>query len=107
MRRVHVSVTGTVQGVGYRYTLQHVAQRAGVTGWASDRSSTDTWPLVSSTAYFTSFRLVTPWPRSSSISSSTVMRLWRMARCWSLPQRTTMAGSPQIRDRNRPLRKLI
>ena len=31
MRRVHVSVTGTVQGVGYRYTLQHVAQRAGVT----------------------------------------------------------------------------
>ena len=33
MRRVHVSVTGTVQGVGYRYTLQHVAQRAGVTGW--------------------------------------------------------------------------
>ena len=80
---------------------------AGVTGWASDRSSTDTWPLVSSTAYFTSFRLVTPWPRSSSISSSTVMRLWRMARCWSLPQRTTMAGSPQIRDRNRPLRKLI
>ena len=33
MRRVHVSVTGTVEGVGYRYTLQHVAQRAGVTGW--------------------------------------------------------------------------
>ena len=33
MRRVHVSVTGTVQGVGYRYTLQHVAQRGGVTGW--------------------------------------------------------------------------
>ena len=33
MRRVHVSVTGTVQGVGYRYTLQHVAQRAGDIGW--------------------------------------------------------------------------
>lgn len=33
MRRVHVTVSGEVQGVGYRYTLQHVAQRAGVTGW--------------------------------------------------------------------------
>lgn len=33
MRRVRVTVSGEVQGVGYRYTMQHVAQRAGVTGW--------------------------------------------------------------------------
>lgn len=33
MRRVHVVVSGDVQGVGFRYTMQHVAQRAGVTGW--------------------------------------------------------------------------
>ncbi|MBN9224003.1 MAG: acylphosphatase [Microbacterium sp. SCN 70-27] len=33
MRRVRVLVGGEVQGVGYRYTLQHVAQGAGVTGW--------------------------------------------------------------------------
>lgn len=33
MRRVHVTVGGEVQGVGFRYTMQLVAQRAGVTGW--------------------------------------------------------------------------
>lgn len=33
MKRVHVTVSGDVQGVGYRYTMQHVAQRSGVTGW--------------------------------------------------------------------------
>ncbi len=33
MRRVHVTVGGEVQGVGYRYTMQHVAQRAETTGW--------------------------------------------------------------------------
>jgi len=33
MRRVHVIVDGSVQGVGYRYTMRMVAQRAGVTGW--------------------------------------------------------------------------
>lgn len=33
MKRVHVIVSGEVQGVGYRYTMQQVAQRAGVTGW--------------------------------------------------------------------------
>jgi acylphosphatase len=33
MRRVHVIVDGSVQGVGYRYTMRMVAQRVGVTGW--------------------------------------------------------------------------
>lgn len=33
MRRVHVVVGGEVQGVGYRYTMQHVAQRARASGW--------------------------------------------------------------------------
>ena len=33
MRRVHVIVRGMVQGVGYRYTLRMVAERAGVSGW--------------------------------------------------------------------------
>lgn len=37
MRRVHVTVTGEVQGVGYRYTLQHTARRAGVAGWVRNR----------------------------------------------------------------------
>lgn len=33
MRRVHVTVGGEVQGVGYRYTLQMTAERTGATGW--------------------------------------------------------------------------
>lgn len=33
MRRVHVVVDGDVQGVGYRYTMQHTARRAGASGW--------------------------------------------------------------------------
>lgn len=37
MRRVHVVVTGLVQGVGYRYTLRLIAQEAGVTGWVRNR----------------------------------------------------------------------
>lgn len=33
MRRVHVLVSGDVQGVGYRYTLKMVAHDAGASGW--------------------------------------------------------------------------
>lgn len=33
MRRVHVIVSGAVQGVGYRYTMRIVAREAGVAGW--------------------------------------------------------------------------
>jgi acylphosphatase len=37
MRRVHVIVSGDVQGVGYRYTLRMVAADAGVAGWVCNR----------------------------------------------------------------------
>ena len=33
IRRVHVTVRGEVQGVGYRYTMRLVARDAGVAGW--------------------------------------------------------------------------
>lgn len=33
MRRVHVLVSGDVQGVGYRYTMLIIAREAGVVGW--------------------------------------------------------------------------
>ncbi|MGB4779600.1 acylphosphatase [Microbacterium sp.] len=33
MKRVHIVVTGQVQGVGFRYTMQLVAGNAGATGW--------------------------------------------------------------------------
>ncbi|MEZ5087719.1 MAG: acylphosphatase [Tessaracoccus sp.] len=37
MKRVRVKVTGWVQGVGYRYSLWIVAERAGVRGWVRNR----------------------------------------------------------------------
>ena len=33
MRRVHVVVGGSVQGVGYRYTARMIAREIGVAGW--------------------------------------------------------------------------
>lgn len=40
MRRVHVIVSGEVQGVGYRYTAKMHADRLGVTGWIRNRRDT-------------------------------------------------------------------
>ena len=37
MKRVHIAVTGEVQGVGFRYTMQAIAQRAGASGWVRNR----------------------------------------------------------------------
>lgn len=33
LRRVHLRITGLVQGVSYRASAQHEAQRLGVRGW--------------------------------------------------------------------------
>lgn len=34
---MHVVIGGSVQGVGYRYTLRMIAQEAGVAGWVRNR----------------------------------------------------------------------
>jgi acylphosphatase len=38
MIRLHVLVSGRVQGVGYRYGLRQAAVAAGVTGWVRNRA---------------------------------------------------------------------
>ncbi len=35
--RVHVVITGVVQGVGYRYFVARAAERYGITGWVRNR----------------------------------------------------------------------
>ncbi|MFC2176990.1 acylphosphatase [Actinomycetota bacterium] len=39
MRTIHAVVTGTVQGVGFRYRTQRKARQLGLTGWV--RNQTD------------------------------------------------------------------
>jgi acylphosphatase len=38
MRALHVYFSGTVQGVGFRYTTKRIADRLGVTGWVRNLS---------------------------------------------------------------------
>jgi acylphosphatase len=38
MPTVHLRIVGHVQGVGYRYALQHEAVRLGITGWVRNRA---------------------------------------------------------------------
>jgi acylphosphatase len=37
MPTLHLRIVGLVQGVGYRYALQHEAARLGLTGWVRNR----------------------------------------------------------------------
>ena len=37
IRRVHVYVSGRVQGVGFRYALYHEAARLNLSGWVRNR----------------------------------------------------------------------
>jgi acylphosphatase len=38
MSRLHVKISGVVQGVGYRYHVARRAQEAGITGWVKNRA---------------------------------------------------------------------
>jgi acylphosphatase len=41
MKRGHFTVSGDVQGVGYRMTCRSVAERLGIQGWVRNRSNGD------------------------------------------------------------------
>lgn len=35
-KRIHIFYSGTVQGVGFRFTAEYVAHRLGVSGWVKN-----------------------------------------------------------------------
>lgn len=37
-KRVHAFYSGVVQGVGFRFTVEHIARQVGVTGWVKNLS---------------------------------------------------------------------
>jgi len=38
MKQSHIYYSGTVQGIGFRYTVEAVARRLGLTGWVRNLS---------------------------------------------------------------------
>ena len=49
-QRVRVTVTGTVQGVGFRYFVQERAQSLGVTGWVRNRQDGSVEAMIAGNA---------------------------------------------------------
>lgn len=46
----HLVITGLVQGVGYRYSMQVAAQRLGISGWVRNRRDGSVEALVAGDA---------------------------------------------------------
>ncbi|MCK6080268.1 acylphosphatase [Microbacterium sp. EYE_5] len=69
MRRIRLVVRGVVQGVGFRFTMQHMAQQAGATGWVRNRGDGTVQAEVQGTA--SAVEAVVDWaargPRGGSV----------------------------------------
>ena len=46
----HLTVTGTVQGVGYRHGMSREAQRLGISGWVRNRKDGSVEALIEGSA---------------------------------------------------------
>jgi len=56
-----LQITGRVQGVGFRYALQHEADKLGLTGWVRNRSDGSVEALVQGTP--AAVEALTAWAR--------------------------------------------
>jgi acylphosphatase len=61
MISLQIRVSGRVQGVGYRQSLRHVAQRGGVRGWVRNRANGTVEALLQGSAE--SVNTVVEWAR--------------------------------------------
>ena len=50
MQTKHLTITGRVQGVGYRYHLAYKARQFNITGWVRNRSDGSVETMVQGTA---------------------------------------------------------
>jgi len=57
----HLQITGRVQGVGFRYSMQHEAARLGVRGWVRNRRDGSVEALVQGSE--TAIAAITEWAR--------------------------------------------
>lgn len=68
------TIRGRVQGVGFRYTTRHIAQRLGLSGWARNRGdgSVEIWAQGTSEALRRLHDFLNFGPRGSRVDSLTV-----------------------------------
>ncbi len=70
----HLQITGRVQGVGFRYSMQHEAARLGVNGWVRNRRDGSVEALVQGRAE--AIAAITDWarrgPPGAQVASLTV-----------------------------------
>jgi acylphosphatase len=70
----HLQITGRVQGVGFRYSMQHEAARLGVNGWVRNRRDGSVEALVQGNAE--AIAAITDWarrgPPGAQVASLTV-----------------------------------
>ena len=57
----HLQITGRVQGVGFRYSMQHEAARLGVHGWVRNRRDGSVEALVQGSE--AAIAAITDWAR--------------------------------------------
>jgi len=70
----HLQITGRVQNVGFRYSMQHEAARLGVNGWVRNRRDGSVEALVQGNAE--AIAAITDWarrgPPGAQVASLTV-----------------------------------
>ena len=70
----HLQITGRVQGVGFRYSMQHEAARLGVNGWVRNPRDGSVEALVQGNAE--AIAAITDWarrgPPGAQVASLTV-----------------------------------
>ena len=71
MKAVHAVVTGLVQGVGYRFTIERSARRLGVEGWVCNRvdGSVEVFGQGAEAAVDTLIELLETGPRHARVIS--------------------------------------